>query len=111
MYRRDVEFLFPSGVIPELRDLRGDPWRQLVDRVRPLEPMAPDRLAFTLLMVRLCKCVTCQADSFRAMRGCKQCACQAVNRFHGDDQELIAMYMQARGEVEKYLKVILSKES
>ena len=109
MYRRDVELLFPSGVIPELRDLRGDLWQQLVDRVCPLEPMAPDRLAFTLLMARLCNCIACQADSFRAMRGCKHCARQAVNRFREDDQGLMAMYEQARDEVERFLQAVLSE--
>jgi hypothetical protein len=109
MYRRDVELLFPSGVIPKLRDLRGNLWQRLVDRVTPMKPMNPDRLAFILLMVRLCNCIPCQADSFRAMRGCKQCACQAVNRFRGDDQELMAMYEQARDEVELFFQVELSE--
>ncbi|MBK9095465.1 MAG: hypothetical protein IPM84_22465 [Anaerolineae bacterium] len=41
-----AEIIFPPKLIPHLRDLRGDEWRVLVDRVTPLSEMDPDSLAF-----------------------------------------------------------------
>jgi hypothetical protein len=101
MYNSDTELLFPSRVIPELRDLRNKPWRELVDRAAENEPDDLDHLAFVLMMVEVDGCTTCSADSFRAMRGCTQCAFQNVRRFRGPDRELVKMYNQARRELSK----------
>lgn len=101
MYNTDTELLFPSRVIPSLRSLRGEVWRILVDRVNALEQSTPEHLAFVLMMVRLDGCVSCNADSFRAMRGCTQCARQTVRRFRGSDQDLIAQYEEARKDVDR----------
>lgn len=103
MYNSDTELLFPSRVITALRGLRGAPWRDLVDRVSEQPPESPDHLAFVLMMIRLGGCVSCNADSFRAMRGCTQCARQTVRRFRGTDQDMIDQFDEARQEVEKYL--------
>jgi hypothetical protein len=117
MANPDTEFLFPPRVIPTLRALRGERWQALVDRVvqaepadaeeqiTTAEPPSPDRLAFVLLMVRLAGCTTCHASSFRALRGCTQCARQAVRRYREDDQKLEEQYLIAREEVEAYLKI------
>ena len=48
-----AEILFPPKLIPQLRDLRGDEWRQLIDRVAKLPETHPDSMAFSLLMIRL----------------------------------------------------------
>jgi hypothetical protein len=101
MYNPDTELLFPSRVIPELRDLRGKSWQKLVDDVTGKELTSTDHLAFVLMMARLDGCTTCHADSFRAMGGCTQCAVQNVRRFRGEDKELIALYDQAREELTK----------
>jgi len=103
MYNSDTELLFPPRVIPKLRDLRGEQWRNLVEQVMKQEAMSVDLLAFVLMMIRLNKCATCHADSFRAMRGCTQCAQQATRRFRGSDEELVELFAQAREEVEAYL--------
>jgi hypothetical protein len=102
MYNSDTELLFPSRVISSLRNLRGEEWKQLVDRVQGSPTDSLDHLAFVLLMVRLGGCVSCNADSFRAMRGCTQCARQTIRRYRGSDQELIAQFNQARTEVDEY---------
>lgn len=104
MYNADTELLFPSRVISSLRSLRGEAWRELVDRVNDLPQDSLDHLAFVYMMVRLGGCISCNADSFRAMRGCTQCARQTIRRFRGTDQELIAQYQQARQEVEAQLQ-------
>ena len=56
------------------------------------------------MMIRLDGCMTCQADSYRAMRGCTACARQAVLRFRGSDQELIKLYDRARKDILVFLE-------
>lgn len=103
MYNDDTELLFPSRVIPALRTLRGEEWRDLIDRIHSLDPAHPDHLAFVLMMVRLGGCITCNADSFRAMRGCTQCARQTVKRFRGKDPDMLHLVQEALQEVERFL--------
>jgi hypothetical protein len=88
MAANDTDFIFPPRVIPELRDLRGEAWRDTIDRITIQSPDALERVALVLMMVRLGGCTTCQADSFKAMRGCTMCATQTVKRFRGEDAEL-----------------------
>lgn len=109
MYNPDTELLFPSRVIPTLRLLRSDGWKTLVDQVNGGDPDSADKMAFVLLMVRLGGCVSCNADSFRAMRGCTQCARQTVRRFRGEDQELVVQFQEARKEIEAYLEKAASQ--
>jgi hypothetical protein len=104
MYNSDTEVLFPSRVISSLRSLRGGDWKELTDRVAAMPPDSPDHLGFILMMVRLGGCVSCNADSFRAMRGCTQCARQTVRRFRGTDQDLIDQFNEAKADVEKQMQ-------
>jgi len=104
MYNSDTEFLFPPRVIPTLAELRGEPWRQLVEAVTDSEATGQQRMAFVLLMIRLARCTSCHADSFRALRGCTQCARQVIRRFRGEDQELVDLFNQAQQEVAVYLE-------
>ena len=103
MYNSDTELLFPPRVIPSLRDLRGESWRALVEKVLCLPPTDRDRLAFVLMMVRVAGCASCNADSYRAMRGCTQCAGQSVTRFRGSDAEIQQLFSEARREVDRFL--------
>lgn len=103
MYNSDTEVLFPSRVIPTLRGMNGEAWKRLVDFVSSPEASPAERHAFVLMMVRACGCVGCNADSFRAMRGCSQCAKQTVRRFRSGEQELMDQYRQVVKEVETYL--------
>ena len=99
MYQKDAEVLFPARVIILLRHLRGEKWQQLVEHVLAQPESSPDTLAFGLMMIRLNGCLTCHADSYRALRGCTQCASQIVNRFRGADDDLIQMWEVARAEI------------
>ncbi len=103
MYNKDTELLFPSRVIPELRDAGSEAWRDLVDHVMQQPDDSVDHLAFVLLMVRLNNCLTCHMDSFRAIRGCTQCSRQTVRRFRGDADDLRRMFEDARAQVMAYL--------
>jgi hypothetical protein len=104
MYNIDTDLLFPPRVIPALRSLRGPAWRELIDRVMEQEPAGLDRLAFVLLMIRLGGCISCHADSFRALRGCTHCAYQTIRRYRGSDQELLELFAEAKAEVSRYLE-------
>ncbi len=99
MYQSDAEILFPARVIPQLRNLRGGDWQKLVDEVLVQPHGSPEEQAFCLMMIRLDGCLTCHADSYRAMRGCTLCAQQTIARFKGSDADLIAAYEQARRDI------------
>lgn len=106
MYNSDTELLFPSRIIPTLRGLRGQAWSDLIDQVECLDTKSPGYIAFVLMMVRISGCVPCNADSFRAMRGCTQCARQTIRRIHGTDKELAEQYNEIQNEVMAYLSQV-----
>lgn len=99
MYQNDAEVLFPVRVIHKLRHLRGAQWQELVERMTQLPETHPDVLGFSLMMIRLDGCLTCHADSYRAMRGCTLCAQQAIARFKGSDADLLDQWAAARDEI------------
>jgi hypothetical protein len=103
MYNSDTELLFPLRVIQTLSNSRGEEWNAYVQKASSADAAVTDQIAFVLLMVRLGGCVTCNADSFRAMKGCSQCARQTIKRFRGSDQELIEQLNQSQKEVAQYL--------
>jgi len=103
MYNVDTELLYPMRVTPTLKNVRDEKWSALIDHVISKDAPIKDQLAFTLMMVKLDGCVNCNTDSFRAMRGCTQCAKQNIKRFRGDENELFDQYNQAKNDVEKYL--------
>lgn len=100
VYQSDTEILFPMRVAPDLRELRGDKWRALVDQVCKAPDASLDQLAFTLLLVRLSGCLTCHTYSYRALRGCTLCATHTIRRFRGEDEELIELFQDAKADVE-----------
>ena len=104
MYQNDTEMLFPSRVIPSLKHLRGSNWQNLVESVADQSEGGADTLAFSLMMIRLAGCMTCHADSYRAMRGCTACAQQTVCRFRETDEGLIKLFQHAQKDVESYLE-------
>ena len=99
----DSEILFPSRCIPQLRDLRGPEWAELVDLVVTLPDGHEDVLGFSLTLIRLGSCLTCDLDSYRASLGCCTCARRSVGGFKGSDQELVHQFEEAREEVREYL--------
>ena len=99
----DNELLFPTHVIPALRHARGDRWRALVDEITPLPEDHPKKLAFSLMMIRLDGCLSCETDSYRAMRGCKACARQMLRRHKGADDELFRIFEEALEDVGAFL--------
>ena len=104
MYNPDTEVFFPLRVVPQLRGLRGEAWNQLVDQIQSGEASLTQKGAFVLMMVRIGGCVNCNSNSFRAMRGCSQCAKLTVKRYRGQDSELVEQFQQVQKEVEAHLK-------
>ena len=99
MYNSDTEVLFPIRVVPSLKGLRGPEWDHLIDTVLDSEANSIEQLAFVLMIVRLVGCSGCNADSFRAMRGCTKCTQQSIKRYRGEDCDLIKLYDKAKQEI------------
>ena len=99
----DSEILFPSRSIPELRTARsGQAWDKLIDHLSTLPEMHEDVLAFSLMMIKLGNCLTCDLDSYRASLGCNHCARRTVQSFKGNDEKLIAKMEEARTELHNH---------
>jgi hypothetical protein len=98
------EILFPHSAIISLRDLRGAQWQALVERVLKLPETHEDTLAFMLMLIRLNGCMSCETDSYRAMRGCAACAIQTLRRHKGDDAELIGLFEEALDDVRGFAR-------
>jgi hypothetical protein len=58
-----------------------------------------DTLGFSLMMIRLGGCLTCDLDSYRASLGCATCSKRTVAGFKGSDKALIKKFEEARKEV------------
>jgi hypothetical protein len=109
MYTQN-ELLYPHYVTPRLRHLRGPEWQALVERVTALPESDEEVLAFCLMMIRLNGCVTCETDSYRAMRGCMDCTLQTLRRYKGPDHTLVRMFQQARSDLQNRLVMIQEEE-
>jgi len=99
----DSEILFPPRCIPQLRGPRGPEWDELVDRIAALPDGHEDVLGFSLMMIRLGSCLTCNLDSYRASLGCCTCARRTVGGFKGSDREIVRLFQEARDEVRAFL--------
>ncbi len=97
-----TELLFPPHLIPDLKDLRGPEWRELVEHIISLPETHQDTLAFCLMMIRLNACMGCVSGSYRFMRGCELCSQQTIARYQGTDEELIAHFHQAQEDLANY---------
>jgi hypothetical protein len=104
MFNSDTELFFPIRVIPTLNEIRGEEWIALVNRVSSEESSELEKIAFSDLIIKMAGCQACDADSFRAMRGCTQCAKMIVKRFKGSDAELVEQYEQCKRDVGEFLK-------
>jgi hypothetical protein len=99
----ESEILFSSRCIPQLRSLREAEWARLVDHLATVPDGHEDILGFSLMMIKLGSCLTCDLDSYRASLGCCTCARRSVAGFKGSDNDLVRLFEQAREEVRGYL--------
>lgn len=103
MFNTDTEMLFPMRVIPSLGDMRGPEWQALINRLSTETTEDSEKIALTALVVKLAGCAACNTDSFRAMKGCTQCARLIIKRYKGSDADLIRNYQDCQKEVNSYL--------
>ncbi|MFN8372130.1 MAG: hypothetical protein U0694_04550 [Anaerolineae bacterium] len=96
------DLLFPYHAIPSLRRLRGSKWQQLVERVLTLPENHEETLALMMTMIRLNGCMSCETDSYRAMRGCAACALQTLRRYKGSDEEILDLFHDALRDVQTF---------
>jgi hypothetical protein len=104
MYNEDTELIFPIRVAPALRDLHGADWRKLADKAAKAPPDSREAISFVLAMARIDGCQTCNADSFRAMKGCTLCAQDAVRRYRGGEKALVKMVEKAQKDLAKLVE-------
>ena len=95
--------MFPHRCVAALKRLRGPRWQALVERVAALPETHVDALAFSLMMIKLDKCLNCDLGSYKASLGCCACARRAVNSFKGTDGQLIKKFEAAKKELLEYL--------
>ena len=105
MYSHDAELLFPPKIIPALRGLRSESWEKVIDQIELTSQINTKRMAFVLLMVRMNGCISCSADSYKAMRGCQRCASQSIQKFPGTDRDIVQMFEDAIHEIENYVEL------
>ncbi|MDX1524211.1 MAG: hypothetical protein R3264_21455 [Anaerolineae bacterium] len=95
VYQR-YNLLFTPNLIPSLRNLRSKAWATLIDSLTGLPETHPDALAFSLMMIDLSSCLSCEMDSYRAQKGCAHCARQTIISFKGTDEQLIKRFEHTR---------------
>jgi hypothetical protein len=103
MYPRS-EILFPHRCVLSLKRMRGPEWQELVNYVAELPDTHEDSLAFALMMIKLCGCLKCDLDSYKASLGCCTCAKRAINAFKGSDKLLLRRFRESKAELEAYLE-------
>ena len=101
---RTVGNITQPVVEQNMRDLRGEEWRKLIDYLSSLPDTHPDALAFSMMMIRLNSCLTCEMDSYRAQRGCAMCSRQTIISFKGTDKQLLQRYERARREIVRQME-------
>ena len=110
MFNTDTDFIFPSRVIPKLKGLRGPAWDELIRQADDAAQTDQAHLAFVLMMVKMNGCENCNADSFKAMRGCTACSVQSIERFTGSDDDLNRLYEKAETRIAGHLKSIRKQD-
>ena len=103
MYNTDTELLFPFRLAARLAGLRGKKWKQLIEHIDSADAHEEEKLALTLLLVKLGGCQSCNPHSYRALRGCAHCSQQTIKRYRGDEDDLLEKYQICLGEVRRYL--------
>ncbi len=107
MYNPETEIVFPGKAISSLSNLRGKTWQDLVNLVNEKPVESPEQTAFLLMMIKIGGCITCNVDSFRAMRGCPACAQLNIRRFKGTDEDLVHLYQQALKDANNHFRKLV----
>jgi len=103
MLNPDTELIFPIRILPLLKDLRGETWKQTITEVLETNDLV-SQVGITILMIKIAGCITCNADSYRAIRGCTLCSQQAIKRYKGSDKELNQFFRKSCKKVKLFLE-------
>jgi len=98
------EILFPHRCVSSLGKLRGPEWENLVERIAVLPESHIDALAFSLMMIKMDKCLKCDLGSYKASLGCCACAQRAIKSYKKSDHQLIKKFHAAKRELSRYLE-------
>ncbi|MFQ6014756.1 MAG: hypothetical protein ACE5NP_04870 [Anaerolineae bacterium] len=64
------------------------------------------------MMIRLCGCLQCNPDSYKAALGCTACATRTIRGIKWSDATLLRRFRKAKADIEKYLaKTRVGKEA
>jgi hypothetical protein len=97
------EFLFPHRSIADLKGLHDHEWDATIQHIAALPEMDLDSLAFTLMMVQLCQCTSCNMGSYKASIGCSACGQRAIVANGNGDGRWKEQLEAARAKVAAYL--------
>lgn len=100
---RNYDLLFTPQLIPLLRNLRGETWAKQIDYLSKLPHTHPDALGFSIMMIEVGGCLSCEMDNYRAQRGCATCARQTIISFKGSDAQLLKQYEKSCQFVQQQL--------
>jgi hypothetical protein len=103
MLNPDTELIFPIRILPKLIDLRGEIWGKKINELLETNNLV-NQVGMIVLMIKVAGCITCNADSYRAIRGCTLCSQQAIKRYKGTDKELIQIYLKSCVKVKKFIE-------
>jgi hypothetical protein len=103
MLNPDTELIFPLRILPKLKDLRGEIWGKIIIELLETKDLV-NQVGMIVLMIKVAGCITCNADSYRAIRGCTLCSQQAIKRYKGTDKELIQIYSKSCVKVKKFIE-------
>jgi hypothetical protein len=103
MSNSDPQILFPLEILPQLKDMRTQKWHDFVEGFLEKNDGAMGRIAMEVTLSRLVGCTNCEADSFKAMRGCLPCARQALKRFKESDATIMRIFRETEKEIDNYL--------
>ena len=98
-----TEFLFAHWAVPQLKELRGNRWRALVENIARRSETDPDSMAFALTMIRLNGCVNCNVHRYRERGGCAECSRFVLTILSKETEpSLLARFHAAQKEVSAF---------
>lgn len=101
IYQDESQMIFADWMVSSL-DTFGVPlWQNFFEQVSESPSDSLERKAFVLMIAKLDSCETCNADSFRALRGCVRCVEQNISRMREKPQELLDLFEKAMEEIKK----------
>lgn len=94
--------IFPSISLFKLSRMHGRRWMRLVNRVSELPETHPEHMAYTYLMRRLGHQLGTDSNVC-VVPGCANCAVEILERYQGNERDLLVEYNNALSEVQAFV--------